>query len=163
MYVEVAVRSHCSSKTRFLYEIKWELLLSSTDSSALTGSIKHTMYTERCWDQIDIKLPSAFILARGRTSDQCHWRKDKLGTTYNMTSWWPHLCTIRPNFTSILKIICTFIFRTDCVTIFLNVVAKGGTVRWNWHITPDLCLATSWLHDSFLQEGDLQISVFEEG
>jgi hypothetical protein len=27
------------------------------------------------------------------------------------------------------------------------VVAKGGTVRWNRHITPDLCLATSWLHD----------------
>jgi hypothetical protein len=25
----------------------------------------------------------------------------------------------------------------------VNVVAKGGTVRWNWHITPDLCLATS--------------------
>jgi hypothetical protein len=37
--------------------------------------------------------------------------------------------------------------RTDCVTIFLNVVAKGGTMRWNRHITPDLCLATSWLHD----------------
>jgi hypothetical protein len=37
--------------------------------------------------------------------------------------------------------------RTDCVTIFLNVVATGGTVRWNRHITPDLCLATSWLHD----------------
>jgi hypothetical protein len=35
----------------------------------------------------------------------------------------------------------------DCVTIFLNVVARGGTVRWNRHITPDLCLATSWLHD----------------
>jgi hypothetical protein len=34
-----------------------------------------------------------------------------------------------------------------CVTIFLNVVARGGTVRWNRHITPDLCLATSWLHD----------------
>jgi hypothetical protein len=33
------------------------------------------------------------------------------------------------------------------VTIFLNVVAKGGTVRWNWHITPDVCLATSWLHN----------------
>jgi hypothetical protein len=31
--------------------------------------------------------------------------------------------------------------------IFLNVVAKCGTVRWNWHITPDLCLVTSWLHD----------------
>jgi hypothetical protein len=38
-------------------------------------------------------------------------------------------------------------FRTDCVTIFLNVVARGGTVRWNRYITPDLCLATSWLHD----------------
>jgi hypothetical protein len=37
--------------------------------------------------------------------------------------------------------------RTDCVTIFLNVVARGGTVRWNRYITPDLCLATSWLHD----------------
>jgi hypothetical protein len=37
--------------------------------------------------------------------------------------------------------------RTDCVTIFLNVVARGGTVRWNRHITPDLCLATLWLHD----------------
>jgi hypothetical protein len=24
---------------------------------------------------------------------------------------------------------------------------KGGTIRWNWHITPDLCLATSWLHN----------------
>jgi hypothetical protein len=38
---------------------------------------------------------------------------------------------------------------TDCVTIFLNVVARGGTctVRWNRYITPDLCLATSWLHD----------------
>jgi hypothetical protein len=34
-----------------------------------------------------------------------------------------------------------FPIRTDCITIFLNVVAKGGTVRWNWHITPDLCLA----------------------
>jgi hypothetical protein len=33
------------------------------------------------------------------------------------------------------------------LTNFLNIVAKGGTVRWNWHITPDLCLATSWLHD----------------
>jgi hypothetical protein len=22
-----------------------------------------------------------------------------------------------------------------------------GTVRWNRHISPDLCLATSWLHD----------------
>jgi hypothetical protein len=33
------------------------------------------------------------------------------------------------------------------VTIFLNVVARGGTVRWNRYITPDLCLATSWLHD----------------
>jgi hypothetical protein len=32
-------------------------------------------------------------------------------------------------------------------TIFLNVVARGGTVRWNRYITPDLCLATSWLHD----------------
>jgi hypothetical protein len=93
------------------------------------------------------------------------------------SSWWPHLCTIRPNFTSILRIFCTFIWlecfgtyklrtldlywhllvrsdparvfpiRTDCITIFLNVVDKGGTVRWNWHITPDLCLATSWLHD----------------
>jgi hypothetical protein len=31
--------------------------------------------------------------------------------------------------------------------IFINVVAKGGTVKWNWHTTPDLCLATSWLHD----------------
>jgi hypothetical protein len=40
-----------------------------------------------------------------------------------------------------------FPIRTDCVTIFLNVVAKGGNVRWNWHITPDLYLATSWLHD----------------
>jgi hypothetical protein len=40
----------------------------------------------------------------------------------------------------------TFPIRTDCVTILL-VVAKGGNVRWNWHITPDLCLATSWLHD----------------
>jgi hypothetical protein len=37
--------------------------------------------------------------------------------------------------------------RTDCVTIFLNVVARGGTVRWNRLNTPDLCLATSWLHD----------------
>jgi hypothetical protein len=27
------------------------------------------------------------------------------------------------------------------------VVARGGTVRWNRYITPDLCLATSWLHD----------------
>jgi hypothetical protein len=36
---------------------------------------------------------------------------------------------------------------TDCVTIFLNVVARDGTVRWNRYITPDLCLATSWLHD----------------
>jgi hypothetical protein len=35
----------------------------------------------------------------------------------------------------------------NCVTIFLNVVARGGTVRWNRYITPDLCLATSWLHD----------------
>jgi hypothetical protein len=35
----------------------------------------------------------------------------------------------------------------DCVTIFLNVVARCGTVRWNRYITPDLCLATSWLHD----------------
>jgi hypothetical protein len=25
----------------------------------------------------------------------------------------------------------------------LIVVARGGTVRWNRHITPDLCLATS--------------------
>jgi hypothetical protein len=40
-----------------------------------------------------------------------------------------------------------FPIRTDCVTLFLNVVARGGTVRWNWHITHDLCLATSWLHD----------------
>jgi hypothetical protein len=32
-------------------------------------------------------------------------------------------------------------------TIFLNVVARGGTVGWNRHITPDLCLATSWQHD----------------
>jgi hypothetical protein len=93
-----------------------------------------------------------------------------------VSSGWSHLCTIRPNFTSILKTFCTFyltgmfgtrtltldlymyVFRyggrawafpicTDCVAIFLNVVAKGGTVRWNWHITPDLCLATSWLHD----------------
>jgi hypothetical protein len=40
-----------------------------------------------------------------------------------------------------------FPIRADCVTIFLNVVAKGGTVRWKWHITPDLCLATLWLHD----------------
>jgi hypothetical protein len=39
-----------------------------------------------------------------------------------------------------------FPIRTDCVTNFLNVVAKDGTVRWNWH-TPDLRLATSWLHD----------------
>jgi hypothetical protein len=30
---------------------------------------------------------------------------------------------------------------------FLNVVAKGGTARWNRHITPDLYFATSWLHD----------------
>jgi hypothetical protein len=62
-----------------------------------------------------------------------------------------------------LKIFCTFIWlywhllvwsdpawafpiRTDCVTILLNVLV-GGTVRWKWHITPDLCLATSWLHD----------------
>jgi hypothetical protein len=29
----------------------------------------------------------------------------------------------------------------DCVTV------EHGTVRWNWHITPDLCLATLWLHD----------------
>jgi hypothetical protein len=41
---------------------------------------------------------------------------------------------------------------TDCVTIFINVVARGGTVRWNRHITPDLCLATSWLHDLILSE-----------
>jgi hypothetical protein len=40
-----------------------------------------------------------------------------------------------------------FPIRTDCVTIFLNVVAKGGTVIWNWHIASDLCLATSWLRD----------------
>jgi hypothetical protein len=26
-----------------------------------------------------------------------------------VSSWWPHLCTIRPNFTSILKMFCTFI------------------------------------------------------
>jgi hypothetical protein len=32
-------------------------------------------------------------------------------------------------------------------SIFLNVVARGGTVRWNRYITPDLCFATSWLHD----------------
>jgi hypothetical protein len=78
---------------------------------------------------------------------------------------------IRPNFTSILKIFAllfdwnvlglmnldigfvywrllvrsdpawAFPIRTDCVTIFLDVVANGGPVRWNWHITPDLCLA----------------------
>jgi hypothetical protein len=84
---------------------------------------------------------------------------------------------IRPNFTSILKIFALlfdwnvlgltnldigFVFdvfwyvviqrrafpiRTDCDTIFLNVVARCGTVRWNRHITPDLCLAISWLHD----------------
>jgi hypothetical protein len=42
--------------------------------------------------------------------------------------------------------------RTDCVTIFLNVVARGGTVRWNRYITSDLCLATSWLHDSMEAE-----------
>jgi hypothetical protein len=36
---------------------------------------------------------------------------------------------------------------SDCVTSFLNVVAIGDTIRWNRHITPDLCLATSWLHD----------------
>jgi 5-deoxy-D-glucuronate isomerase len=30
---------------------------------------------------------------------------------------------------------------------YLNVMAKGGTVRWNRHITPDLCLATSWLYE----------------
>jgi hypothetical protein len=29
-----------------------------------------------------------------------------------------------------------FPIRTEYVTIFLNVVAKGGTIRWNWHITP---------------------------
>jgi hypothetical protein len=40
-----------------------------------------------------------------------------------------------------------FPIRTDCVTIFLNVVARGGTVIWNRHITPDLCLVTSWLLD----------------
>jgi hypothetical protein len=40
-----------------------------------------------------------------------------------------------------------FPIRTDCVSIFRNVVVKGGTVRWNRHITSDLCLATSWLHD----------------
>jgi hypothetical protein len=40
-----------------------------------------------------------------------------------------------------------FPIRTDCVTIFLNVVGKGGTAIWNWPITSDLCLATSWLHD----------------
>jgi hypothetical protein len=69
---------------------------------------------------------------------------------------------------SILKIFCTFIWldvlgltnldigfvywcllirsgpawvfpiRTDCITVILNVEAKGGTIRWNWHITPDL-------------------------
>jgi hypothetical protein len=38
--------------------------------------------------------------------------------------------------------------RTDCVThLPYDVVAKCGSVRWNWHIAPDLCLATSWLHD----------------
>jgi hypothetical protein len=37
------------------------------------------------------------------------------------------------------------ILRIAC--IFLNVVARGGTVRWNRHITPDFFLATSWLHD----------------
>jgi hypothetical protein len=40
-----------------------------------------------------------------------------------------------------------FPIRTDCITTFLKIVAKGGTIRWNWHITPDLCLATSWLHN----------------
>jgi hypothetical protein len=44
-----------------------------------------------------------------------------------------------------------FPIRTDCVTIFLNVVA----VRWNWHITPDLCLATSWLHDLIYSIGSV--------
>jgi hypothetical protein len=82
------------------------------------------------------------------------------------------MCTIRSNFTIILKIFArlfewnvlglslrtwtldlyidrrllirsdpawAFPIRTDCVTI--------DTVRCNWQITPDLCLATSWLHD----------------
>jgi hypothetical protein len=49
--------------------------------------------------------------------------------------------------------------RTDCVTIFLNVVAKGGTVRWNWHIIPDLCLATSWLHDLIYPPGVFETPV----
>jgi hypothetical protein len=31
--------------------------------------------------------------------------------------------------------------------IFNAVVARGGTLRWNRYITPDLCLATSWLRD----------------
>jgi hypothetical protein len=51
-------------------------------------------------------------------------------------------------------IVCTYLhstvipIRTDCVLpSSFNVVAKCGTVRWNRHITPDLCLATSWLHD----------------
>jgi hypothetical protein len=44
-------------------------------------------------------------------------------------------------------------------------VAKGRTIRWNWHITPDLCLATSWLHDlihsnviSMLNETAIELS-----
>jgi hypothetical protein len=32
-------------------------------------------------------------------------------------------------------------------SINLLYMARGGTVRWNRYITPDLCLATSWLHD----------------
>jgi hypothetical protein len=32
-----------------------------------------------------------------------------------------------------------FICDQDCTFMYI--------VWWNWHITPDLCLATSWLHD----------------
>jgi hypothetical protein len=60
-----------------------------------------------------------------------------------MTSSGFMVCGVIPSFIVPLA----FPIRTDCVTIFLDVVAKGGTVRWNWHITPDFCLAASWLHD----------------
>jgi hypothetical protein len=45
-----------------------------------------------------------------------------------------------------------------------NVMARGGTVSWNRHITPDLCLATSWLHDLIYiihNELSLHISGYE--
>jgi hypothetical protein len=97
-----------------------------------------------------------------------------------VSSWWPHLCTIRPNFTSILKDFLHFYLtgmfwdlQTWTLDLYIDVfwygVNKCGCSpfvrialpsslmlwlkvkvvpsRWNWHITPDLCLATSCLHN----------------